>query len=187
MAKIYIFGMVFDTITTLLNKKFRYMIRKNFRAVIPALAVILMLQLVACNPSAKMEKQEKEEIQNYLGENSNLNFVRQSSGLYYCEILAGTGIFPVRTDSAYVKYTGMFLNGTIFDSNVASGKLYGFIVGQNITGFDEGVSLMKPGGKSKLLIPSKLAYGAMGTYGISGYTPLLFDIELIKVVQYTGD
>ena len=45
---------------------------------------------------------------------------------------------------------------------------------------------MKPGGKSTLLIPSKLAYGAMGTYGISGYTPLLFDIELVKVVPYTG-
>jgi FKBP-type peptidyl-prolyl cis-trans isomerase FkpA len=45
---------------------------------------------------------------------------------------------------------------------------------------------MKPGGKSTLLIPSKLAYGASGTYGIPGYTPLLFDIELVKTVPHTG-
>ena len=70
-------------------------------------------------------------------------------------------VFHLSTDdSAFVKYTGMFLNGTVFDSNVSSGNLYGFIVGQNITGFDEGVTLMKPGGKSTLLIPSKLGYGA---------------------------
>jgi len=133
-----------------------------------------------------MEKQEKEEIEAYLSANDTLDFVKQPSGLYYHEVVAGTGISPERADSAFVKYTGKFLSGGIFDSNVSSGKLYGFIIGQNITGFDEGITLMKPGGKSTILIPSKLGYGAMGTYGISGYTPLLFDIELVKTVPYTG-
>ena len=142
--------------------------------------------MTACNPAAKMEKQEKEEIEAYLSANDTLDFVKQPSGLYYHEVVAGTGISPERADSAFVKYTGKFLSGGIFDSNVSSGKLYGFIIGQNITGFDEGITLMKPGGKSTILIPSKLGYGAMGTYGISGYTPLLFDIELVKTVPYTG-
>jgi FKBP-type peptidyl-prolyl cis-trans isomerase len=162
------------------------MIRKYLRALALSAAVMMMLSLVSCDPTAKMEKEEKQEIQTYLSQNSNLTFVKQPSGLYYHEIIPGTGISAVRTDSAYVKYTGMFLNGDVFDSNVSSGKLYGFIVGQNITGFDEGITLMKAGGKSSLLIPSKLGYGASGTYGISGYTPLLFDIELVKVVPYTA-
>lgn len=163
------------------------MIKTNFRIIIPLVIFILMLSVTSCDPSRKMEKQEKEEIEAYLSKNSSLNFVKQPSGLYYHEVVAGTGISPVRTDSAYVNYTGMFLDGTIFDSNVTSGKLYGFIIGLNITGFDEGITLMKPGGKATILIPSKLAYGSMGTYGISGYTPLLFDIELVKVVPYTGN
>jgi len=142
--------------------------------------------LTSCNPSAKMEKQEREDIQAYLSANDTIDFVKQPSGLYYHEIVAGTGVSPERVDSAFVKYTGKFLSGGVFDSNVSSGKLYGFIIGQNISGFDEGITLMKPGGKSTLLIPSKLAYGAMGTYGISGYTPLLFDIELVRTVPYTG-
>jgi FKBP-type peptidyl-prolyl cis-trans isomerase FkpA len=162
------------------------MIRKNFHAVLPLLIATLMLSLTSCNPSAKMEKQEKEDIEAYLSANDTIDFVKQPSGLYYHEIVAGTGVSPERVDSAFVKYTGKFLDGGVFDSNVSSGKLYGFIIGQNISGFDEGITLMKPGGKSTLLIPSKLAYGAMGTYGISGYTPLLFDIELVRTVPYTG-
>jgi FKBP-type peptidyl-prolyl cis-trans isomerase FkpA len=160
--------------------------RKNFLQIIPIVSVILMLSVAACNPSAKMEKQETEQINEYLSQNSSLNFVKQPSGLYYLEVVPGTGISPVRTDSVYVKYTGKFLDGTVFDSNVASGKLYGSVIGNNIAGFDEGITLMKQGGKSTLLIPSKLAYGGTGTYGISGFTPLLFDIELIKVVPHSG-
>jgi FKBP-type peptidyl-prolyl cis-trans isomerase len=160
---------------------------KNFRAIILSVTVLLVLSLISCDPAKKMQKQENEEIQSYLTQNNTLLYVKQPSGLYYLEVTAGTGISPVRTDSAFVKYTGMFLSGDVFDSNVSSGNLYGFIVGQNITGFDEGVTLMKVGGKSSLLIPSKLGYGAGGTYSISGYTPLLFDIELVKVVKYSVD
>lgn len=163
------------------------MIRKIFKAILPLITLIFVLLLVSCNPSAKMEKQEKEEIQAFLSANDTIDFVKQPSGLYYHEIAAGTGVSPKMADSAFVKYTGKYLNGSIFDSNVSSGKLYAFIIGQNISGFDEGIILMKPGGKSTLLIPSKLAYGAMGTYGISGYTPLLFDIELVKTVPHTGN
>jgi FKBP-type peptidyl-prolyl cis-trans isomerase len=151
-----------------------------------ALVFTAVATLVACDPSAKYRKQEQEDIDNYLADNSTLNFVKKPSGLYYLEVTAGTGLQPVRTDSAYVKYTGKFLDGTVFDSNVSSGTLYKFIVGQNITGFDEGITLMKEGGKATFLIPSKLGYGTVGTYGIPGYTPLLFDIQLVKVVPYTS-
>jgi FKBP-type peptidyl-prolyl cis-trans isomerase len=185
-VKIYIFGTIFETFLILINLKTIIMIRKNVRLIIQLTAVMMMLSLVSCDPTKKFEKKEKEQIQEYLSQNSTLNFVKKPSGLYYLEVVAGTGISPVRTDSAYVKYTGKYLDGTVFDSNVTTGKLYGFIVGQNITGFDEGVTIMKQGGKATLLIPSILGYGAVGTYGIPGYTPLLFDLELIKVVPYTG-
>jgi FKBP-type peptidyl-prolyl cis-trans isomerase FkpA len=164
------------------------MIRKNYRIIIPLLGVILILSVVSCDPSNKLAKQEEEDIQTYLTQNSQLNFIKKTSGLYYYEVVAGTGISPVTTDSAYIKYVGKFLNGNIFESNVASGKLYGFKVGERtVTGISEGVTLMKAGGKSTLLIPSKLAYGPNGKYPyIQGYTPLLFDIELVKVVPHTG-
>jgi len=162
------------------------MIIKNFQAIIPLSAALLMIAFVSCDPTVKLEKQEKEDIQTYLSQNINLNFVKQQSGLYYHEVLAGTGISPVMGDSAFVKYTGMFLDGTVFDSNVSSGTLFSFKVGEMIPGFNEGLTLMKAGGKATLLIPSKLAYGQNGRYPyIAGYTPLLFDIQLVRVVHQT--
>jgi FKBP-type peptidyl-prolyl cis-trans isomerase len=162
------------------------MIRIKLGAVIALVSIIVSFAAISCNPGNKFEKLEKEAIQSYLSYNSNLPFVKQPIGLYYLEVVAGSGTSPVRLDSAYVKYTGKFLDGSVFDSNVVTGKLYGFIIGQNIVGFDEGILLMKPGGKSTLLIPSSLGYGAAGTYSMPGYTPLLFDIELVRTVPYTG-
>jgi FKBP-type peptidyl-prolyl cis-trans isomerase len=147
------------------------------------LAVVFLLSIVSCDPVGNLEKEEEDKIENFIGSNPGMNFVLQSSGLYYFELLAGTGVMPAGTDSAFVRYTGTFLDGSVFDSNVDSATPYGFIIGDNIVGFDEGVMLMKEGGKAKLLLPSKLAYGTYGSYPyIPGYTPLLYDVELIKVV-----
>ena len=47
---------------------------------------------------------------------------------------------------------------------------------------------MAQGGKSLLLVPSSLGYGSIGIpyAGISGFTPLLFDVELVKVKAGPG-
>ena len=146
------------------------------------LAAIMIFSLDSCDKAKQMEKDEKEQIQEYLSDNPNLNFTRTASGLYYLELVAGNGIMPADGDSAFVKYTGKFLDGSVFDSNESSTVPYGFIVGFNIPGFDEGITMMKEGGKATLLIPSELGYGTIGSYPyISGYTPLLFDVELIMV------
>ena len=51
-----------------------------------------------------------------------------------------------------------------------------------IEGFEEGILYMKKGGKATLLIPSYLAYGTSGTYwGIPGYSPIIFEVELLEV------
>jgi FKBP-type peptidyl-prolyl cis-trans isomerase FkpA len=167
------------------------MIRKNFGAIILLLSFVLMVSVLSCNPEKQFEEDEKANIQDYLNKNSNLNFIEQPSGLYYLEVVAGTGLSPVLNDSASVKYTGKFLDGSVFDSNIESGKLYVIKIGDHvikvIPGFEEGITLMKEGGKCTLLIPSKLAFGKYGSSDgyIPGYTPLLFDIELVKVVKAT--
>lgn len=165
--------------------KFKYdSMIKHFRMPVLFIAVLFAGSLISCDPSKKYEKEEEESIQNFVGSSGIQNFELQQSGLYYSEVLAGSGIMAVLGDSAYVRYTGKFLDGYTFDSNINKAKPYGFVVGQNIPGFDEGITLMKAGGKAMIVLPSKLGYGAAGTYGISGYTPLLFEIELLKVVPY---
>lgn len=162
------------------------MIGKHYKSVSSFFAVILVLSIVSCDPSKKYEKAEEEEIQKYILRNGNLSFELQPSGLYYYEVLKGSGISPVAGDSAFVRYTLMYLDGKVLYSNVTEPKPYSFIVGSNIVGFDEGVMLMAVGGKATLLIPSDLAYGRVGKYPIGGYTPLLFDLELLQVKAAPG-
>jgi FKBP-type peptidyl-prolyl cis-trans isomerase len=161
------------------------MMRKHNITSLGLLAIVLILLLGSCDPSKKYVKQEEEEIQNYFSSNPTLNFELQASGLYYLPVQVGTGIMPVQHDTAWVKYTGKFLDGTVFDTNVGKADTLMVPVAEGwlIPGFDEGITLMNQGGKAMLLIPSKLAYGTAGYYIISPYTPLLFDMELVKVKQ----
>jgi FKBP-type peptidyl-prolyl cis-trans isomerase FkpA len=164
------------------------MIKKYFQSILLFVATGTILSLISCNPSAKLEKAEKESISNYLAGNSNLNYELKPSGLYYLEVQTGTGRTPVAHDTVYVIYTGKFLDGSVFTSNVGK-DIYVFPFGEeyNILGFEEGISYMKEGGKSSLLLPSKLAYGPTGrTPIIQGYTALLYDVELVKVKPGPG-
>lgn len=166
------------------------MLKRNSPTIILFLTTFLMISLGSCDPSKKYEKEESAKIQEYLSNNPDLNFVLQPSGMYYMEVLAGSGVMPVTHDTAHVRYSGKFLNGTVFDSNVEKPDSLILIFPVNegwlISGFDEGITLMKDGGKAMFLIPSKLAYGASGYYTIDGYTPLLYDVELVHVTPGAG-
>ncbi len=158
--------------------------KKISQSILMIFSIGLIVLLVSCNPASKYEKAESESISNYLNTNSADTFNLETSGLYYHEVLAGTGRAPVAHDTAYVLYTGKYLNGSIFDTNTnTGGKILVFPVAERlmIAGFDEGITYMKAGGKAKFLVPSNLAYGTQGFYSIAGYTPLLYEVELVKV------
>jgi FKBP-type peptidyl-prolyl cis-trans isomerase len=144
---------------------------------------ILLIIVISCNVSGKYEKEERARIEEYLTKNPTLNFELKSSGLYYLETTTGTGDLAKRSDTAYLKFTGKFLDGRTFETNVGTDDTLVRPVDEGwfIPGMDEGVTYMREGGKSLLLIPSSLAYGPSGWWPIPGYTPLLIDLELVKL------
>lgn len=110
--------------------------------------------------------------------------VTTASGLKYSDEVVGKGASPVAGKQVKVHYTGTLENGKKFDSSVDRKEPFSFVigVGQVIPGWDEGVMTMKVGGKRKLIIPSKLGYGASGAGGvIPPNATLLFDVELLDV------
>jgi peptidylprolyl isomerase len=50
-----------------------------------------------------------------------------------------------------------------------------------IKGWDEGISTMKVGGTRRLIVPSRLGYGAQAKDKIPANSTLVFDIDLIGV------
>lgn len=141
---------------------------------------------VSCDSDKKQLKEEQREIESFLATTDlPYSFDLKSSGLYYADVVVGTGAQPVYGNKVYVKYTCKLLSGTVIDTNEGTSSTlnYFFGVGAMISGFDEAVSYMNVGGKCVAVLPSTLAYGKSGRGSIGPYTPLLFEIELTRITN----
>jgi len=145
-----------------------------------------------------LRKEEPGKIKKYIADN-NLKVTTTASGLNYIITKQGTGIKPITADTVVVYYTGKFLSGKVFDSNIKEDaqkaklpvnpmspyKPIRFALGITgmIPGWNEGLLLLNKGSKVTLILPSSLAYGEQGYQQIPGFTPLVFDIELVDVIH----
>lgn len=108
-----------------------------------------------------------------------------ASGLRYIELVEGSGTQPLIGQIVSVHYVGTLESGKQFDSSLDRGPFeFRLGAGQVISGFEEGVSTMKVGGKRKLIIPANLAYGHRGRPSmILPDATLIFDVDLLTVYQ----
>ena len=126
---------------------------------------------------------ENEMIAKYIAE-KQITPSKSSSGLMYIISEPGTGEQAQAGKTVKVHYTGRLLDGTKFDSSLDRSDPIEFKLGQGmvIKGWDEGIALLKVGGKALLIIPSNLAYGSRGAGGvIPPFSPLTFEVELVSV------
>lgn len=105
---------------------------------------------------------------------------RTSSGLYYKDLVVGTGAVAQSGNTVSTFYKGWLSNGLVFANRSA---LPDFVLGSGavIKGWDEGIPGMRVGGKRQLVIPPSLAYGSQGQGSIPANAVLVFEVELIAV------
>lgn len=132
---------------------------------------------------AKMEarkEQENADITAYLQKN-NYNVKPDEDSIFYLQTTKGTGAQVQDGDSVVVKYKGTFLDGGVFDPGTQPYKLMYSKNASVIQGWISVLGKISQGDKMKVLIPSKMGYGARGGGPIQPYTPLIFDMEIISV------
>lgn len=79
-------------------------------------------------------------------------------------------------------YTGMFIDGEVFDSSEGKDPIrFTAGGGQVIAGWDQGFVGMKEGEKRRLSIPPSLGYGDNDFGPIPGGSTLIFDVELVEI------
>lgn len=139
------------------------------------------LCLVACKDDLSPEEQLQEDIkliQQYLSD-KGLTATSTASGLHYTITKEGTGGHPTLQNTVTVKYKGYLLDGTVFDETTGT-ETATFPLTNLIKGWQEGIPLLKKGGKGTFLLPSALAYGPDGSGSIPANAPLVFEIELVN-------
>ena len=109
-----------------------------------------------------------------------------ADGLIIKDIKIGTGPVAEDGETAIVHYTGMLMNGKVFDASKLHGNQpFPFVLGagQVIPGWDIGVKGMRVGGIRELTIPAALAYGDQSPpgSGIPANSTLKFRVHLLGV------
>lgn len=108
---------------------------------------------------------------------------RTDSGIVYHELTAGSGTSPAASDTVRVNYRGTLIDGTEFDTSYTRNEPAEFSLGQVIPCWTEGMQKIRVGGKAELICPANLAYGPTSQPGIPANSTLIFEIELLAIVN----
>ena len=107
--------------------------------------------------------------------------VTTESGLKYWDIKVGTGEDAGLKTTVKMHFIAWLEDGKILGTSGDRDKLRSVRVSELFEGWKEGVSTMKEGGKRRLLIPPKLAFGEKGGRGVPPNSSVVMEIELVEV------
>lgn len=115
--------------------------------------------------------------------------VTTASGLQYKVLEAGPADAPMPTanDIVEVHYEGRLVNGEVFDSSLERGQPLVIPLNRVIKGWTEGVQLMTVGSTYQFVIPAELGYGDRMAGDIPPNSTLIFDVQLLNIVEQIED
>lgn len=140
--------------------------------------VIQKLYLDYESEPTTQEAKDQNLIIDYLAEHQ-ISATRLPSGVYFKVYTYGDGDPFFFGRKFLARYTGYFLDGQVFDSNIKADEPLKASVGQMIPGWNEILTHLAPGSKVSMFIPSHLAYGKNGKGAIPPNSVLIFDVDLV--------
>ena len=132
-----------------------------------------------------ISQDQKNKIELYL-EERNIAVQAVKEGIYFVVMKEGNGMKPGIGDSVEIRYTGIFLNGEVFDGSEKNGGNLKYVLGdgKRLEAWEQAISSMKVGTLARLVLSSENAFGKSGSGPVPPNTPVVYDIELIRVVPF---
>ncbi len=126
-----------------------------------------------------MEADEMKKVEPF--QTAGKDTLSTETGLQYIIVNGGRGDYPVEGSVITVHYTGYLTDGKIFDSSVERRESFTFVLGQGqvISGWDEGIALMRKKSRYRFIVPPDMAYGQRQVGPIPPNATLIFDVELL--------
>ena len=138
------------------------------------------------NEQARLEErraQEPIDLQNYLTAN-NIPAEPVEGGIYYVSEVSGAGKAPAQGEMISIHLSVNLIDGSKVFSSRDRGEPIEFEFGKKFDteGLEKGISLMRKGGKAKIIVPSELAYGAEKRGNlVDSYSTIIYDVELVSI------
>lgn len=172
------------------------------------ISLLSILLFSACDKTETVEDRWKIENEAqfntiaYNPEYTKLNSITGNGFIMYKVLKTGTGDrSPYFNEQVKVLYTGWYkniwtkpdtftdekgnfiTNKIIFDTTSKNNITRTFAVNGVVEGFRTALQHMKEGDRWEVWMPWKLGYDAMGKGTIKGYSTLVFEIELVEIVN----
>ena len=110
--------------------------------------------------------------------NVNLSLMRKTeNGVYVQDAGIGTGAVATMTSIVIMSYVGYVKSGAVIE--VRSGATVN--LSGAVYGLREGLAGMRVGGDRRIIIPSKLGYGASSVGSVPPNSTLIFDVHLDQI------
>lgn len=159
---------------------------------------IIDVELVNIQTESQIHTAEMAAIQNYIADNELENVISFPSGLQYKVLEEGNGSKPLDNGKVTFHYERRYLDGTVIERTPADKPVTAWLNDGVVPGLKEGILQMKEGGKSMLIMPSKIAFGESIQVLPTGlrqklieeqiiftkavpYAPLIYEVELVDV------
>lgn len=167
------------------------MFKEGLKAVLNGDSVLLnedaKMQIIQQEFQKAYEKkvaEKKKPGEDFLAQNALRPEVKTTpEGVQYEVIKEGEGETPSRDSRVEVHYRGTLIDGKQFDSSYDRNETLKLNLNTVIEGWKIGIPLMRVGSKYKLYIPQHLAYGERDSGVIPPFSTLIFEIELLNIIE----
>ena len=139
---------------------------------------------------AEIEKEEAQKrlddepakIEAFIKEH-NVRVNPTASGLYYLEILEGTGAVADTGDIVSIHYNLYNIEDKLIESSFEGEPMqFSFGRGEMVPGIEEAISYMKVGGKATIIVPSPIGFGDVAIdKDLPANSTVIFDIDFVDL------